>query len=88
MVALAVLLGVLQVQLWLGPGSLPVVLELYASKREQRAQNEQAEARNDALAAEVEDLKEGVDALEERARAELGMIRQDETFYQVVEEED
>lgn len=86
-VALWVLLMLLQIQLWCGAGSIPKVLELHSSLAEQRAANRHAKERNDALAAEVEDLKEGLDAVEERARSELGMIREDETFYQVVEED-
>ncbi|BAU57475.2 cell division protein FtsB [Halorhodospira halochloris] len=85
--ALALLLALLQFQLWFGPGSVPTLIELHSSLDEQRQANERAQARNDALAAEVEDLKEGLDALEERARYQLGMIREDETFYQVIEED-
>ena len=51
---------------------------------ESRDNNARLKARNDALDAEVRDLKEGTEALEERARLELGMIRKDETFYQVI----
>lgn len=76
----------LQWQLWLGPSGVPELLELRESIAEQRAANRRAEERNDALAAEVESLKEGPQALEGRARRELGMIREDEVFYQVVEE--
>ncbi len=84
--ALGLLLLVLQAQLWLGQVSIPGLLELRGAVAEQRAENERAEARNEALAAEVANLKEGTEALEERARYELGMIREDEVFYQVVEE--
>lgn len=85
--ALVGLLALLQVQLWFGPGSVPALMELHDRVTDQREANERAQARNDALAAEVEDLKEGRDALEERARSQLGMIREDETFYQVIEDD-
>ncbi|MBK5937011.1 MAG: cell division protein FtsB [Halorhodospira halophila] len=83
---LGVLLILLQGQLWFGQASIPGLLELRSAVAAQQAENERAEARNEALAAEVENLKESTEALEERARYELGMIRQDEVFYQVVEE--
>ena len=85
--ALVLLLIAIQAQLWLGQVSLPALLELRGAVAEQRAENERAEARNEELAAEGANLKEGTEALEERARYELGMIREDEVFYQVVEEE-
>lgn len=85
--ALAVLLALLQVQLWFGAGGVITIVELHSSLAEQRAANERARGRNEALAAEVEDLQEGLDAVEERARSQLGMIREDETFYQVIEED-
>ncbi len=84
---LAVVLGLLQGQLWLGAASIPGLWELRSAVAEQRERNERAEARNEALAAEVENLAAGAEALEARARYELGMIREGETFYQVVEEE-
>ncbi|MFP4147448.1 MAG: cell division protein FtsB [Halorhodospira sp.] len=85
--ALVLLLIVLQAQLWwLGQTNVPALLELRGAVARQQAENERLEARNEALAAEVENLKEGGEALEERARYELGMIREEETFYQVVEE--
>ncbi|MFP4648944.1 MAG: cell division protein FtsB [Halorhodospira sp.] len=85
--ALVLLLIVLQAQLWwLGQANVPAFLELRGAVARQQAENERLEARNEALAAEVENLKEGGEALEERARYELGMIREEETFYQVVEE--
>lgn len=52
----------------------------------QKVENEQLRQRNLALEAEVRDLKQGMEAIEERARSELGMIKKDETFYQVIEE--
>ena len=79
----ALLLG-LQYPLWLGKGSWTRVWELERSLEQQRAGNATLKARNDALDAEVRDLKEGNEAIEERARLELGMVKRDETFYQVV----
>jgi cell division protein FtsB len=83
--ALALLLLVLQYQLWIGDGSLA---EVFTSQRQieaQKQENKKLHERNLALAAEVKDLKTAVDAIEERARLELGMIREGEVFYRVVE---
>jgi len=82
---LAGLLLALQYPLWLGKGSWTRVWELDRQVAAQRDVNARLKARNDALDAEVVDLKQGLEALEERARLELGMIRRDETFYQLVE---
>ena len=82
---LAGLLVALQVPLWFGKGSWTRVWELDRQLVAQREVNARLKARNDALDAEVVDLKQGLEALEERARTELGMIRKDEVFYQVVE---
>ena len=81
---LAALIVLLQYPLWLGKGSWLKVSDLEAQVAEQRAANANLKARNDAMDAEVRDLKQGSEALEERARTELGMIRKDEMFYQVV----
>ena len=81
---LAGLLLALQYPLWLGKGSWSRVWELDRTLAQQRDTNVKLKARNDALDAEVRDLKQGMEALEERARLELGMIRKDEVFYQVV----
>jgi cell division protein FtsB len=83
--ALLVLLVLLQFKLWLGDGGLRDIWDLQAAIEAQTGENQQLLERNQALAAEVNDLKEGLEAIEERARRELGMIRQGETFYQVVE---
>jgi cell division protein FtsB len=87
---LAGLLGALillvQVPLWLGKGGWLRVWEVDRQLGAQRAKNEQLQGRNQALEAEVRDLKQGLDALEERARYELGMIKPDEVFFQIVEE--
>ena len=82
---LAGLILALQYPLWIGKGSWTRVRELDRQVAEQRDNNARLKARNDALDAEVRDLKEGSDALEERARLELGMIKRDEVFYQVVQ---
>lgn len=81
---LAGLLLALQYPLWIGKGSWGRVWDLDRQLVAQRDLNTKSKARNAALDAEVRDLKEGLDALEERARLELGMIRKDEVFYQVV----
>lgn len=81
---LAGLLLGLQYPLWIGKGSWTKVWELERSLAQSREGNAKLKARNDALDAEVRDLKEGMEAIEERARLELGMIRRDEIFYQVV----
>jgi cell division protein FtsB len=84
--ALAVLIMLVQYPLWLGKGSWLRVWELDQQIRTQRDANGRLRARNSALEAEVRDLKVGLEAIEERARSELGMIRQDEIFFQVLED--
>lgn len=86
-VLLVLLLG-LQYRLWLADGGLVEVHRLEQRIAAQQARNERLRERNRALAAEVRDLKQGLDAVEARARAELGMVREGETFYQVVEPRD
>ena len=86
--ALAVLLLGLQGKLWWGEGGLEEARALREKVEQQRAENERLQQRNDALAAEVEDLKSGEAAVEERARSELGMVKPGETFYRVVEPRD
>ena len=66
-------------------GSLTEVNHLQQEKESIIAENELLNERNDSLAAEVLDLKQGLDAIEERARSEMGMIKKDETFYQLVD---
>ena len=83
-IALTAVLAALQYPLWIGKGSWLKVWELDRSLEQQRSQNAKLKARNDALDAEVRDLKQGLEAVEERARFELGMIKKDETFYQIV----
>lgn len=84
LILLAVLL-LLQIKLWVGDGGWREVEQLETSVGSQEAENRKLEQRNAALAAEVDDLKQGQAAVEERARAELGMIKPGETFYRVVE---
>ncbi|MEO7251542.1 MAG: cell division protein FtsB [Arenimonas sp.] len=83
--ALLVLLLALQSKLWFGEGGWSKARELQHTVSEQRRENERLQQRNDALSAEVQDLKSGETAVEERARSELGMIKPGETFYRVVE---
>lgn len=83
---LVVLLIVLQYDLWVGEGSIATVWSLQKMITTQEKENAQLKERNSALEAEVRDLKQGLDAIEERARSELGMINKNETFVQVVEE--
>lgn len=84
LVLLMLLIG-LQVKLWTGSGGVRDVESLRQTVAETRKANEALKARNEALAAEVQDLKEGQDAIEARARSELGLVKPGETFYQVVE---
>lgn len=81
---LFILLVLLQFKLWLGEGGFREVARLEARVGEQRQRNEILLQRNAELQAEVEDLRERLDAVEERARNELGLIKPDEQFYQVV----
>ena len=83
---LLILLLVLQYDLWVGDGSLATVWHLQKEVDAQQLENTYLKERNDALAAEVKDLKTGHDAIEERARDDLGMIKEGETYIQVVEE--
>lgn len=83
---LLIILLLLQYRLWLGDGSLFKVWQLRKAIEAQQTENQTLGERNRALEAEVRDLKEGVEALEERARTELGMIKEGETFHQVVDE--
>ncbi len=82
---LLALLALLQLRLWLGNESMLAVWHLESAIEAQRLENGRLGQRNARLAAEVEDLKAGLEAVEERARQELGMIGHDETFYQFVE---
>lgn len=84
---LVLLLVTLQLTLWFGDDSLAEVWQLRQQINVQKGENKQLQERNAALEAEVQDLKQGLAAIEERARNELGMVKKDETFFQVVEEE-
>ena len=81
---LAALIVLIQYPLWAGKGSWFRVWEIDQQIRAQREANRQLQARNSGLEAEVRDLKVGLDSIEERARSELGMVRQDEIFFQVL----
>jgi len=83
-IALAVAVLLLQYRVWLSENGVREVERLERAVATQRADNDQLAERNRQLAAEVRDLKTGMDALEERARSDLGMIARNETFYQVV----
>jgi cell division protein FtsB len=78
-----VLIAALQYPMWLGKGGWLQVRELDRQVAQQRESNEKLKARNEALDAEVRDLKSGYEAIEERARSELGMVKQDEVFFQL-----
>jgi cell division protein FtsB len=83
--ALIALIVLIQYPLWMGKGSWFRVWEVDQQIRAQREANRALQARNAALEAEARDLRSGLDAIEERARSELGMIRQDEIFFQVLD---
>jgi cell division protein FtsB len=80
--ALLALLVLVQAELWFGRGGLPRVMELSGKLAGQQAANDAARARNERLAAEVRDLREGLEMVEEKARFELGMVKPDEIFVQ------
>ena len=80
-----VLIALLQYPLWLGKGSWLRVWHISQQVEQQKKINEDYKKRNETLRAEVRDLKQGQSAVEERARSELGMIKDGETFYQVIE---
>lgn len=84
-VLLLVLLVILQYQLWIGDGGLLDIWELHQEVELLRQENAHLHERNAALNAEVLDLKQGLDAIEEHAREDLGMVKEGETFYQIVE---
>ncbi len=84
---LAILLALLQYKFWFGQGNWRQVESLRAQVEAQKKENRELLLRNNALLAEVKDLKSGVDAVEERARNEMGMIKPGETFYRVVDPE-
>jgi len=77
---LAVFLAAIQAQLWVGRGSIPHVAQLREELAKAQAENDKARARNNQLQAELRDLREGLEMVEEKARFELGMIKSDEVF--------
>jgi cell division protein FtsB len=81
-----ILIALLQYPLWLGKGSWLRVWNVNQQISEQKGKNAAFKQRNETLNAEVRDLKQGNAAIEERARSELGMIKQDEVFYQVIDQ--
>ena len=84
---LLILLVLLQYRLWFGDGSVREVAQLQTQITAQEEQNARLRERNRTLTAEVQDLKKGTTAIEERARTDLGMVGKSETFYQVVSPE-
>ena len=81
--ALLVLLVILHGQLWFGRGSVQSVSKMQGQLTEQKSKNALASVANDRLSAEIADLKGGLEIVEERARAELGMVRNNEIFVQI-----
>ena len=82
-VALIALLVILHAQLWLGRGSVPMVARMTEQLSMQNQQNQQALLANNRLAAEVRDLKEGLEMVEEKARMELGMVKPNEIYVHI-----
>jgi len=84
---LIALIAGLQYRLWVGEGSYAEISRLQGDILNQQAENEKMRERNRILAVEVEELKSGLDSIEERARLEMGMIKEGETFYMLVEKD-
>ena len=84
LILLAVVLVLLQYRFWFGDGGLTELWQLQRTIEEQQQEITVLRERNQALEAEVVNLREGLDAIEERARSDLGMIKEDETFYQAI----
>jgi cell division protein FtsB len=84
-VIFVLLLALFQAQLWMGRGSIPNVREMQQRLDEQLAKNALAQASNDQKAAEIKDLREGMEMVEEKARSELGMVKPNEMFVQISE---
>ncbi|MCK5308782.1 MAG: cell division protein FtsB [Gammaproteobacteria bacterium] len=85
LILLVILLVYLQLNLWFGDDGLQEVWRLHKDVERQSQENSELRERNEALDAEVLDLQQGLEAIEEHAREDLGMIKEGETFYQVVE---
>ena len=81
--ALLLLIALVHAELWFSKGGVPRVMELQSRLDEQTTANEAARLRNDQLLAEVSDLKEGLEMVEEKARRELGMVKPDEILVQI-----
>ena len=82
-VLLIALLVIVHAQLWVGRGSIPSVNTMQRKLSEQTIKNAQAQANNERLAAEVKDLREGLEMVEEKARQELGIVKTNEIFVQI-----
>lgn len=82
---LIILLAGLQYRLWVSEGSIAHRAELQQQIEKQQAENQRLHERNAVLAIEVEELKSGLEAIEERAREQMGMIKEDETFYMIID---
>ena len=80
---LVLLLVILHVQIWFGRGSVPNVSKLITQLEEQKKDNAQAEISNTQMTAEINDLREGLEMVEEKARTELGMVKANEIFVQI-----
>jgi cell division protein FtsB len=80
---LLALLAVIQAELWFGKGGVPRVMALRAQVQAQQRSNSEAQVRNEQLSAEVRDLQEGLEMVEEKARTELGMVKPDEIYVQL-----
>ena len=87
-ITLLVILALLQYRLWLSPGGLTDVNKMEQTKQDLMDENDQLRERNASLAAEVIDLQHGLEAVEERARSEMGMVKSDEVFYQIIDNPD
>ncbi len=83
-ISLALLLTMVHAELWLSKGGIPRVLELQSQLTHQRTLNNSGRLRNSQLQAEVNDLKEGLEMVEEKARYELGMIKPNEIMVQLI----
>ncbi|WP_158768529.1 cell division protein FtsB [Paraglaciecola sp. L1A13] len=87
-ILLFALLAALQYRLWFGKNSIPEYVAMEQSVADQAEQNAELLQRNNLLKADIKDLKVGLEAVEERARNELGLIKQGETFYRILPSED
>ena len=85
-VLLLFIILILQYRLWIGDGSLAHIHRLEGQIAQQQAENERIKTQNALLSAQVSALKEGRDAIEERARKQMGMIKEGETFYMIIDE--